>query len=57
MMELLPMMGEANAISETLNKHRSFEVAVLSGTMAVPRLRHRQHGDLPDRGWPRASRA
>jgi len=33
-MELLPMVSEANAISEKLNKKRSFEIAVLSGPVA-----------------------
>ena len=35
MMELLPMVSEVNAISDALNKHRTFELVVLSGTMAV----------------------
>merc|ERR1712054_239030 len=33
-MELLPMVGEANAISEKMNKRRAFEIAVLSGPVA-----------------------
>ncbi|XP_077982390.1 kinesin-like protein KIF28 isoform X2 [Glandiceps talaboti] len=30
-LEILPMVSEANAVSEELNKHKSFEVVLLSG--------------------------
>lgn len=33
-MELLPMVSEAIAIAEKLNKHRQYEIAVLSGPVA-----------------------
>jgi len=30
-LELLPMVSEVNAISEELNKHKTFEVILISG--------------------------
>ena len=31
-LELLPLVSEANAISEELNKHRTFEVVLISSS-------------------------
>lgn len=30
MLEILPMVSEVNAVSEELNKHKSFEVVLIS---------------------------
>ena len=61
-LELLPLLSEVNAVSEEMNKHRSFEIALLSGiargergkdasTQVLVKMRNNLNGN--EWLWPR----
>lgn len=43
-LELLPMVSEVNAISEELNKHRTFEVVLISSSAQDIPFHKRERG-------------